>query len=84
MASAASSGPSVMATTSTSSLLGQLQGLLHRVLVQLGQQPVGGGPIDGAVGGESALTSASGTCLTRTTIFMRSSPCRGQTYITHQ
>ena len=64
IASAASSGPSVMATTSTSvTVLGDPQGLLHRVLVELGQQPVGGLPVDGAVGGEAALTGRVGNVL---------------------
>ena len=50
--------------------LGDLQRLLHRVLVQLGQQAVRGGPVDRAVGGEARSPVASGTYLTRTTIFI--------------
>ena len=44
-------------------VLGELQGLLHGVLVELGQQPVGRGAVDRAVGGEAALPGGVGDVL---------------------
>jgi hypothetical protein len=55
--------------------LGELEGLLDGVLVELGQQPVDAGAVDGVVSRSLNDRSAwaSGTCLTQTTMFMRAS-----------
>ena len=64
IASAASSGPSVMATTSTSSPSSAIRSACSsRVLVELGQQTVGGGPVDRPVGGEAPFTGGVGHVL---------------------